>query len=85
MIPPQVQQQQQQQQQIGRPPRVASMQPQDFNQLQQGMNGLNLSSSGSNQRVNYYASPEEGPPHKLSVTHPDVSPSFASLLSECLI
>lgn len=23
--------------------------------------------------MNYYASPEEGPPHKLSVTHPDVS------------
>ncbi|GAA5844401.1 hypothetical protein JCM3766R1_006381 [Sporobolomyces carnicolor] len=57
-------------QSVGRPPRVASMQPQDFNSLQQGMNGLNLSGSSS-QRVNYYASPEEGPPHKLSVTHPD--------------
>ncbi|GAA5910786.1 tetratricopeptide repeat protein [Sporobolomyces salmoneus] len=60
----------QQPQHVGRPPRVASMQPQEFNHLQQGMNGLSLS-GGSNQRVNYYASPEEGPPHKLSVTHPD--------------
>ncbi|GAA5981797.1 hypothetical protein JCM5350_005731 [Sporobolomyces pararoseus] len=70
------QQQQQQQQQVGRPPRVASMQPQDFNSIQQGMNGLSLSTGAggglsSSQRVNYYASPEEGPPHKLSVTHPD--------------
>ncbi|GAA6010710.1 hypothetical protein JCM11491_002908 [Sporobolomyces phaffii] len=64
------------QQQIGRPPRVASMQPNDFNSLQQGMNGMSLSGSNSSlntsqSRVNYYASPEEGPPHKLSVTHPD--------------
>jgi len=71
--------------QVGRPPRVASMQPNDFNTMQNGMSGMSLSGSsnslGGSQnghgtttgRVNYYASPEEGPPHKLSVTHPDVS------------
>ncbi|GAA5928207.1 uncharacterized protein JCM15063_003820 [Sporobolomyces koalae] len=68
--------------QVGRPPRVASMQPTDFASLQSDMNRLSLSGSnpalsssqsGSSlgDRVNYYASPEEGPPHKLSVTHPD--------------
>ncbi|GAA5878812.1 hypothetical protein JCM16303_007193 [Sporobolomyces ruberrimus] len=71
---------QQQQQQINRPPGMASMQPNDFNSLQQGMNGLTMSGSNASLnssqssgggRVNYYASPEEGPPHKLSVTHPD--------------
>jgi hypothetical protein len=68
------------------------MQPNDFNSLQQGMNGMSLSGSNpslnssqsNSSRVNYYASPEEGPPNKLSVTHPDVSfhplLSFAALL-----
>lgn len=78
---------------VGRPPRVASMQANDFQALQNGMGGLSL--SGSNQsiasstggRPNYYANPEDGPPHKLSVTHPDVSftssPSFMTKRWAC--
>ncbi|GAA5931944.1 hypothetical protein JCM1841_006109 [Sporobolomyces salmonicolor] len=63
---------------VGRPPRGASMQQGDFAQLHHGMGSLSLNGSGGgslnssqNGRPNYYAAPEEGPPHKLSVTHPD--------------
>jgi len=70
------------------------MQPNDFNSLQNGMSGMSLSGSSSSLggsqnghgstsgRVNYYTSPEEGPPHKLSVTHPDVSLPFKHSCSE---
>ncbi|GAA6027371.1 hypothetical protein JCM8097_007803 [Rhodosporidiobolus ruineniae] len=59
------------------PPRAQSMQPGDFAALQQGIDGLNLGGppggyvSGGGARPNYYQNPEDGPPHKLSVTHPD--------------
>ncbi|BGP15894.1 hypothetical protein JCM10213_003677 [Rhodosporidiobolus nylandii] len=64
---------------VARPPRGASMQPADFAAMQQGMDAMSLSLSGppggyvsgGGQRPNYYANPEDGPPHKLSVTHPD--------------
>ncbi|GAA6022565.1 hypothetical protein JCM10207_006587 [Rhodosporidiobolus poonsookiae] len=62
---------------VQRPPRAASMQPSDFAALQQGMDGLTVNGppggyvSGGGARPNYYANPEDGPPHKLSVTHPD--------------
>ncbi|GAA5997911.1 uncharacterized protein JCM10292_006901 [Rhodotorula paludigena] len=66
--------------QNGFPPRVASMQSADFAALQNGFDGLSLGSAtpapggyatGTNGRPNYYANPEDGPPHKLSVTPPD--------------
>ncbi|GAA5873887.1 hypothetical protein JCM8547_008631 [Rhodosporidiobolus lusitaniae] len=62
---------------VVRPPRAASMQPGDFAALQQGMDGMSLNGSpggyvsGGGARPSYYANPEDGPPHKLSVTHPD--------------
>ncbi|GAA5989578.1 hypothetical protein JCM10908_000538 [Rhodotorula pacifica] len=62
---------------VSRPPRVASMQPSDFAALQGGMDSMRLSVSSpapsmtSATRPNYYASPEDGPPYKLSVTPPD--------------
>ncbi|GAA5980568.1 hypothetical protein JCM11641_006684 [Rhodosporidiobolus odoratus] len=58
-------------------PRVSSMQAGDFNAIQQGMDGMSLNGppggyvSGGGSRPNYYSNPEDGPPHKLSVTHPD--------------
>ena len=66
---------------VSRPPRVASMQPSEFAARQSGMDSMRLSGSSpapsmasSQSRPNYYASPEDGPPYKLSVTPPDVSP-----------
>jgi hypothetical protein len=70
---------------VQRPPRAASMQPGDFAALQQGMDGMNLNGppggylTGGGARPNYYANPEDGPPHKLSVVHPDVRPHLFSL------
>ncbi|BGP39864.1 hypothetical protein JCM10450v2_003837 [Rhodotorula kratochvilovae] len=64
---------------VARPPRVASMQPSDFAALSGGMDAMSLGGSagpggympGKQGRPNYYANPEDGPPHKLAVTHPD--------------
>ncbi|GAA5962030.1 hypothetical protein JCM8115_002889 [Rhodotorula mucilaginosa] len=64
---------------VSRPPRVASMQPSEFAALQSGMDSMRLGGSSpapsmasSNlSRPNYYASPEDGPPYKLSVNPPD--------------
>ncbi|GAA5842571.1 hypothetical protein JCM11251_004907 [Rhodosporidiobolus azoricus] len=62
---------------VQRPPRAASMQPGDFAALQQGLDGLTINgppggyTAGGGTRPNYYANPEDGPPHKLSVVHPD--------------
>lgn len=66
---------------VSRPARVASMQPNDFAALQNGMESMRLgasspapsNSSGGVSRPNYYANPEDGPPYKLSVNPPDVS------------
>lgn len=65
---------------VSRPPRVASMQPSDFAAMQGGMDSMRISGSSpapstrtASVRPNYYASPEDGPPYKLSVTPPDVS------------
>ncbi|BGO99503.1 hypothetical protein NBRC10513v2_003601 [Rhodotorula toruloides] len=66
---------------VSRPPRVASMQPGDFAALQNGMDAMSLGcatpalggymTGGPAGRPNYYANPEDGPPHKLAVTQPD--------------
>ncbi|GAA6063136.1 hypothetical protein JCM10212_001184 [Sporobolomyces blumeae] len=75
---------------VGRPPRIASMQGNDFHAIQNGMGSMNLNAGpatgaygatpsatangsivATGARPNYYATPEDGPPHKLSVVHPD--------------
>lgn len=71
-IPPPNQQQQ-------RPPRVASMMsdygPPSMDSLSLGGGPPRISTPVST-RPSYYAHPEDGPPHKLSVTHPDVRRSL---------
>lgn len=70
---------------VQRPPRAASMQPSDFAALSGGFDAMSLGGGGGGGapggylpgkqgRPNYYANPEDGPPHKLAVTHPDVRP-----------
>jgi hypothetical protein len=76
---------------VSRPPRVASMQPSEFAALQSGMDSMRLgvsspapSMASSNlSRPNYYASPEDGPPYKLSVNPPDVSFCVCSASAHC--
>ncbi|GAA5848109.1 hypothetical protein JCM9279_007457 [Rhodotorula babjevae] len=82
---------------VQRPPRAASMQPSDFAALSGGFDAMSLGGGGAGGgagapggylpgkqgRPNYYANPEDGPPHKLAVTHPD-QPMLASMRDTAL-